>query len=151
MPQPAERCGGDPAGDGEGPAILGKMVRQRHESARAHEEGGRLELVGKELAEIGAVGSKMKDRLGRPATSGRVPGRRSRRPAPKRWRRTVRPPAQFDSAGFFTSAVEKTPVVAVSTVTSTASICASPGTSSDRTFGALVGNGRPARKVWLSP
>ena len=33
-------------------AILGKMVKQRHESARAYEEGGRLELAEKELSEI---------------------------------------------------------------------------------------------------
>jgi len=33
-------------------AILGKMVRQRQESARAYEEGGRLELAEKELAEV---------------------------------------------------------------------------------------------------
>lgn len=32
-------------------AILGKMVKQRHESARAYEEGGRLELAQKELSE----------------------------------------------------------------------------------------------------
>jgi len=32
--------------------ILGKMVKQRQESARAYEEGGRLELAEKELAEI---------------------------------------------------------------------------------------------------
>ncbi|WP_458790965.1 GatB/YqeY domain-containing protein [Yoonia sp. MH D7] len=32
--------------------ILGRMVKQRHESARAYEEGGRLELAEKELAEI---------------------------------------------------------------------------------------------------
>ena len=50
-------------GDGEeGPvsddvvmAILGKMVKQRQESARAYEEGGRLELAEKELAEIGVI------------------------------------------------------------------------------------------------
>lgn len=35
--------------------ILGKMVRQRQESARAYEEGGRLELAEKELAEIGVI------------------------------------------------------------------------------------------------
>jgi len=35
--------------------ILGKMVKQRHESARAYEEGGRLELAEKELAEIGVI------------------------------------------------------------------------------------------------
>lgn len=32
--------------------ILGKMVKQRHESARAYEEGGRLELAEKERSEI---------------------------------------------------------------------------------------------------
>lgn len=36
--------------------ILGKMVKQRQESARAFEEGGRLELAAKELAEIGVIG-----------------------------------------------------------------------------------------------
>lgn len=35
--------------------ILGRMVKQRQESARAYEEGGRLELAGKELAEIGVI------------------------------------------------------------------------------------------------
>ena len=33
-------------------AILGKMVKQRQESDRAYEEGGRLELAEKEWAEI---------------------------------------------------------------------------------------------------
>jgi uncharacterized protein YqeY len=36
-------------------AILGKMVKQRQESARAYEEGGRLELAEKELAEIRVI------------------------------------------------------------------------------------------------
>lgn len=36
-------------------AILGKMVKQRHESARAYEEGGRLELAEKERAEIAVI------------------------------------------------------------------------------------------------
>ncbi|HMO08520.1 MAG TPA: GatB/YqeY domain-containing protein [Paracoccaceae bacterium] len=36
-------------------AILGKLVRQRQESARAYEEGGRLELAEKELAEIRVI------------------------------------------------------------------------------------------------
>ncbi|MEM6387859.1 MAG: GatB/YqeY domain-containing protein [Pseudomonadota bacterium] len=48
--------GGDGAdqgvGDGEILQILGKMVKQRHESARAYEEGGRLELAEQERAEI---------------------------------------------------------------------------------------------------
>ncbi|MEK6217296.1 MAG: GatB/YqeY domain-containing protein [Boseongicola sp.] len=42
----------DGVGDGEILTILGKMAKQRHESARAYEEGGRLELAEKELAEI---------------------------------------------------------------------------------------------------
>ena len=36
-------------------AILSKMVKQRQESARAYEEGGRLELAEKELAEIAVI------------------------------------------------------------------------------------------------
>lgn len=35
--------------------ILDKMVKQRQESARAYEEGGRLELAEKELEEIGVI------------------------------------------------------------------------------------------------
>ncbi|HEY0213395.1 MAG TPA: GatB/YqeY domain-containing protein [Paenirhodobacter sp.] len=42
-------------GDAEILAILGKMVKQRQESARAYEEGGRLELAEKELAEIKVI------------------------------------------------------------------------------------------------
>lgn len=41
--------------DDEVLAILGKMVKQRHESARAYEEGGRLELAEKELSEITVI------------------------------------------------------------------------------------------------
>lgn len=53
----ALRAEADPVdlGDGEILAILGKMVKQRHESARAYEEGGRLELAEKELAEIKVI------------------------------------------------------------------------------------------------
>ncbi|MDV7142535.1 GatB/YqeY domain-containing protein [Tropicimonas sp. TH_r6] len=40
------------ASDAEVLQILGKMVKQRQESARAYEEGGRLELAEKERAEI---------------------------------------------------------------------------------------------------
>ena len=35
--------------------ILGKMVKQRQESARAYEEGGRLELAEKERSEIEVI------------------------------------------------------------------------------------------------
>lgn len=41
--------------DGDILALLGKMVKQRQESARAYEEGGRLELAEKELAEIKVI------------------------------------------------------------------------------------------------
>lgn len=33
-------------------AILGKMIKQRHESAKAYEEGGRLELAAQERDEV---------------------------------------------------------------------------------------------------
>lgn len=36
-------------------AILGKMVKQRQESARIYEEGGRLELAEKELGEVAVI------------------------------------------------------------------------------------------------
>ena len=50
-------------GDGEGreptdaevTAVLSKMVKQRRESARLYEEGGRLELAAEEEAEIGVI------------------------------------------------------------------------------------------------
>ncbi|RWR51893.1 GatB/YqeY domain-containing protein [Sinirhodobacter ferrireducens] len=42
-------------GDAEVLGILGKMVKQRQESARAYEEGGRLELAEKELAEVKVI------------------------------------------------------------------------------------------------
>lgn len=41
--------------DGDILALLGKMVKQRLESARAYQEGGRLELAEKELAEIKVI------------------------------------------------------------------------------------------------
>ena len=42
-------------GEGDILQILGKMVKQRQESARAYEEGGRLELAEKELEEISVI------------------------------------------------------------------------------------------------
>lgn len=41
--------------DSEILAILGKMVKQRQESARTYEEGGRLDLAERELSEIGVI------------------------------------------------------------------------------------------------
>jgi uncharacterized protein len=41
--------------DAEVLQILGKMVKQRQESVRAYEEGGRVELAEKERAEVGVI------------------------------------------------------------------------------------------------
>lgn len=46
---------GATVGDAEILGILGKMVKQRQESARAYEEGGQLELAEKELAEVAVI------------------------------------------------------------------------------------------------
>lgn len=42
-------------GDAEVLAILSKMAKQRQESARVYEEGGRLDLAERELEEIGVI------------------------------------------------------------------------------------------------
>ncbi len=42
-------------GDADILAILGKMTKQRNESARAYEEGGRLDLAERELQEIAVI------------------------------------------------------------------------------------------------
>ncbi|MCD9148475.1 GatB/YqeY domain-containing protein [Pseudophaeobacter flagellatus] len=42
-------------GDDDVLAILGKMTKQRNESARAYEEGGRLDLAERELEEIAII------------------------------------------------------------------------------------------------
>ena len=47
--------GAETVPDAEITAILAKMIKQRQESARAYEEGGRLELAEKELAEIRVI------------------------------------------------------------------------------------------------
>lgn len=44
-----------PLGDDKVLAILAKMVKQRQESARAYEEGGRLELAEREQEEIAVI------------------------------------------------------------------------------------------------
>jgi len=46
---------GGPVDDQAVLGILGKMVKQRQESARAYEEGGRLELAEKEREEIAII------------------------------------------------------------------------------------------------
>lgn len=47
--------GSELVADSEILAILGKMIKQRQESARLYEEGGRLELAAQELAEISVI------------------------------------------------------------------------------------------------
>lgn len=46
---------GAEVGDPDVLAILGRLVKQRQESARAFEEGGRMELAEKELAEVSVI------------------------------------------------------------------------------------------------
>jgi len=45
----------DGVGEDEVLAILGKMVKQRQESVRAYEEGGRIDLAEQERTEIGYI------------------------------------------------------------------------------------------------
>ena len=59
-------------GDDEILAILGKMVKQRQESARAYEEGGRLELAEKELSEIKIIGDFLPRQLNEAETAAAV-------------------------------------------------------------------------------
>lgn len=51
----ALRTEGREVGESEVLVILGKMVKQRQESARVYEEGGRFELAERELAEIKVI------------------------------------------------------------------------------------------------
>ena len=51
----SEGEGDGTVGDAEVLAIMGKMVKQRQESARAYEEGGRLEMAERELGEVKAA------------------------------------------------------------------------------------------------
>jgi len=53
-------------------AILGKMVKQRQESAHAYEEGGRLELAEKERAEIAVIEEFLPQQMDEGAITGAV-------------------------------------------------------------------------------
>ena len=70
----ALRGDGDDSGvtDGEVLKILGKMVKQRQESARAYEEGGRLELAEKERGEILVIEEFLPRQLSDEEVSGAV-------------------------------------------------------------------------------
>jgi len=54
--------------------ILGKMVKQRHESARAYEEGARLELAEKERAEIVVIEDFLPKQLSEDESAAAVQG-----------------------------------------------------------------------------
>ncbi|SNR24388.1 GatB/YqeY domain-containing protein [Paracoccus sediminis] len=58
--------------DGDLIAILSKMVKQRQESAKAYEEGGRLELAQKEEAEIGVIQEFLPRQLSQAETAAAV-------------------------------------------------------------------------------
>ncbi len=62
----AARVDGDDVGidDSEILAILSKMTKQRNESAKAYEEGGRLDLAERELAEIAVIQEFLPKQLG---------------------------------------------------------------------------------------
>ena len=51
----AQRTAGAAMSEGDVLALLGKMVKQRQESAKVYQEGGRPELADKELAEIRVI------------------------------------------------------------------------------------------------
>ena len=57
-------AGKDPVGDDEVAAILSKMVKQREDSARAFDDGGRPELAAQERDEIGVIKRFLPKQLG---------------------------------------------------------------------------------------
>lgn len=62
-------AGKDPVSDEEILQILSKMVRQRQESAKAFEEGNRLELAAQEREEIAIINDFLPKQLGEEAVS----------------------------------------------------------------------------------
>lgn len=67
----AARGDGDDAtaSDADVLAILGKMAKQRQESARAYEEGGRLDLAESELSEIEVIAEFLPKQLSEDETA----------------------------------------------------------------------------------
>ena len=59
----AARGEGAEVGEGDIMALLGKMVKQRQESAKAYAAGGRSELEAKELNEIKVIGEFLPQQL----------------------------------------------------------------------------------------
>ena len=56
----------DGVGEDEVLGILGKMVKQRRESAKTYEEGGRLDLAERELNEIKVIEEYLPQKLAEP-------------------------------------------------------------------------------------
>ncbi len=54
--------------------ILAKMVKQRQESARAYEEGGRLDLAEREQAEVGVISEFLPRQLSDDETAAAIDG-----------------------------------------------------------------------------
>lgn len=59
-----EGRGEDGIDESEIMALLGKMIKQRQDSAKIYEEGGRLELAEKELAEVKVIEGFLPKQLG---------------------------------------------------------------------------------------
>jgi uncharacterized protein YqeY len=59
----ARGAGKDPVSEAEILEILGKMIRQRQDSARAYEEGNRLDLAQEERDEIAIIKSFLPEEL----------------------------------------------------------------------------------------
>ena len=64
--------GSDGADDADVLAILAKMIKQRQESARAYEEGGRLELAEGERAEMAVIREFMPKQLDEAETAAAI-------------------------------------------------------------------------------
>lgn len=66
--------GGDTSGvdDTEIMALLGKMIKQREESARQYENGGRLELAGREREEIEIIREFLPEQMDAAAVSSAI-------------------------------------------------------------------------------
>ncbi len=68
----ARAKGQDGVSDDDLLGILAKMVKQRQESAKAYEEGGRLELAEKEMSEIKVIEDFLPKQLSEDETSAAI-------------------------------------------------------------------------------
>jgi hypothetical protein len=68
------RDGDDEVGDDEVLAILGKMTKQRQESVRAYEEGGRIDLAERESAEMAVIAEFLPRQLNDEEVSAAIEG-----------------------------------------------------------------------------